>query len=330
MLTEAAMVLAALTAQDPGVDLTTFLDERLGLSDNEVSEVRAGDVVTRKLETVSDREVALVGVVRVDVSRVRFLESFMDVESFLIGESVRRAGKFSSPPVVADLAALGLADEDIQALRDCRIGDCDVKLSAERINEIGALDWSAPENRARLERMGRAWLLEYVEDYLDRGDSALVIYDDRDDPQPLHEGFHALLAESPYVFRYAPELHHYLDAYPSVALGGAHDFLFWTVLDVGLKPITTLTHATVYPWPAGGTPWTVIALKQIYASHYFHAALGLLTLVDAEGGDSVYLVYLDRSLFDTKIGWLRRGAVEGRLEDHLRTMLQEIRERFSG
>lgn len=330
MLTEAAMVLAALTVQDPGMDLTTFLDERLGLSDNEVSQVRAGEVVTRKLEAVSDREVALVGVVRVDVSRDLFLESFMDIESFLIGESVRRAGKFGSPPVVADLAALGLADEDIQALRDCRIGDCDVKLSAERIAEIGALDWSAPENRDRLERMGRAWLVEYVEDYLDRGDSALVIYDDRDNPQPLHEGFHALLAESPYAFRYAPELHHYLDAYPSVALGGAHDFLFWTVLDVGLKPITTLTHATVYPWPAGGTPWTVIALKQIYASHYFHAALGLLTLVDAEGGDSIYLVYLDRSLFDTKIGWLRRGAVEGRLEDHLRTMLQAIQGRFSG
>ncbi len=329
MLTEALM-LSALSIQVPGPAMADFLRDRFGFSDSDVSRVYRGEVVTRKLDSSSDREVALVGVVRVGASRARFVAEFEDVESFMTGEAVVRVGSFGDPPALSDLAALSLSDEDIEALRSCRVGDCDVKLSAERIEQIGSLDWSAPDDRARLERMGRGWLLEYMNDYLRRGNAALVVYDDRDTPQPLHDGFHALLSESQYVLEYAPELHHYLDRYPELLLPEGRDLFFWSVQDVGLKPITTLTHATAFPRSGGGAGVTRIALKQIYASHYFHAALGLMTLVDAaESGESIYLVYLDRALFDTKIGWPRRGAIEGRLEDRLRGRLGEMRGRFA-
>ena len=89
MLTEALM-LSALSIQVPGPAMADFLRDRFGFSDSDVSRVYRGEVVTRKLDSSSDREVALVGVVRVGASRARFVAEFEDVESFMTGEAVVR------------------------------------------------------------------------------------------------------------------------------------------------------------------------------------------------------------------------------------------------
>lgn len=324
-----ALILAAISAQSPSPELSTFLRDRLGFSGSDVSRVERGEVVTRKLDADGNKEVAVVGVVRIDASPERFLERFRDIESFARTPELTQIGRFATLPGPEDLAALRLSDGDYDAMRDCRSRDCDVKLSAARIAELRAMNWEGPEHEGRLEELARSWLVEYVRDYLERGNEALVLYDDRDQPQSLHEGFHALLAESPYVYEYVPELHHYVDEYPNVELPGAEDFLYWAVEDVGLKPITSVTHATIYQRPPGQAPGTLVALKQIYASHYFHAALKLLALVEGADGDGFYLVYLDRSLFDTKIGWLQRGTVEGRLRENLESRLEAIRRQLA-
>lgn len=324
-----ALILAAISTQAPSQELSTFLRDRLGFSGSDVSRVERGEVVTRKLDVNGNKEVTVVGVVRIDATAERFLERFRDIESFARTRELTQIRRFGTPPGPEDLAALRLSDDDYDAMRDCRSRDCDVKLSAARIAELRAMDWEAPEHEDRLEELARSWLLEYVRGYLGRGNEALVLYDDRDQPQSLHEGFHALLAESPYVYEYVPELHHYLDEYPNVELPGAEDFLYWAVEDVGLKPITSVTHATIYQRPSGQSPGTLVALKQIYASHYFHAALKLLALVEGADSDGFYLVYLDRSLFDTKIGWLQRGTVEGRLRENLESRLEAIRRQLA-
>lgn len=177
-------------------------------------------MVTRKLDAESDKEVAVVGVARIEVSQQRFLEAFRDIESFMQGENLVQIGRFRTEPGLDDLAALRLTDDDFDAMRDCRSRDCDVKLSAAKIAELREMDWSARDHAERLAGLSRSWLLGYVLGYLESGNASLVVYDDRDEPQPLHEGFHALLAESPYVFEYVPEFHHYVDEYPSRRLPG--------------------------------------------------------------------------------------------------------------
>lgn len=325
-----ALILAAISTQSPSQELSDFLRDRLRFSNSDISRVERGEVVTRNLDADGNKEVAVVGVVRLEASREQFLERFRDIENFARTPELTQIGRFTSPPGPENLAALTLTDDEFDAMRGCRSRDCDVKLSAARIAELRAMDWEVPGHEDRLADLARSWLLDYVRDYLDRGNEALVIYDDRDQPQPLHDGFHALLAESPYVFEYVPEFHHYLDEYPNVALPGSEDFLYWAVQDVGLKPITSVTHATIYRRTATESPQTLIALKQIYANHYFHAALKLMALVDtADGTDGFYLVYLDRSLFDTKIGWLQRGTVEGRLRESLESRLEAIRQQLA-
>ena len=47
-----------------------------------------------------------------------------------------------------------------------------------------------------------------------------------------------------------PELMAYLNDYPRGRPAGAEDFLYWSVVDFGLKPTIRVNHVIVYPLPA--------------------------------------------------------------------------------
>jgi hypothetical protein len=95
--------------------------------------------------------------------------------------------------------------------------------------------------------------------------------------------------------------------------------------------VTAITHATIYDRPAGKTTRAMIAQKQIYASHYFDARFTLMALVEAAdepNGPDLYLVYVDRSLFDDDLGTINRGLLRRGLTKSLRTKLAALRERL--
>ena len=90
--------------------------------------------------------------------------------------------------------------------------------------------------------------------------------------------------------------------------------------------MSSVTHVSVYVQPGRA----VIASKQLYASHYFDASLGLTAALDQGAGPvhpSMYLVYLNRSRIDLLAGFwggLRRAIVRGRLREGMRKHLVEI------
>jgi hypothetical protein len=61
----------------------------------------------------------------------------------------------------------------------------------------------------------------------------------------------------------------------------------------GLKPLINVTHTMFYK---ASPSVTVIAAKQIWASHYYDGSLGITVLADANPG--TYFVYLNRSRID--------------------------------
>lgn len=288
----------------PRVD--AFLRQRLGFSEGDAREVMEGASVVKKLDGATDEEIALVGVVRLPVSARSATERFSDPTASR--RRVSQGGRFSTPPAAGDLATFRVPSGDRDLLRSCRVGKCVLKLPSSLIDSLGRVDWRTPTADTRAAALWRNWLLDYV-----RGS--------------LHTGFHALLQKSPYLFAYVPVFHHYLDEFPARALPGAKDALYWSTEDVGLRPITTVTHATVYrPDSAAGVA-ALIALKQIYASHYFHAALTLISIIDdpTPEGPGVYVIYLERLLFDKKLGGFIRRNAEGRLRDELQARLRAIR-----
>jgi hypothetical protein len=66
-------------------------------------------------------------------------------------------------------------------------------------------------------------------------------------------------------------------------LPGADSFFYWEKVNFGLKPTIRVNHGVIYRTSSSGNDISVVAIKQLYASHYFHTALDLAVCV----GDSV-------------------------------------------
>ena len=321
-----ALLCAALALQTP-LSVDTFLRDRLGLSERDARGVAEGAVVVKKLDGATDEEIALAGVVRLRLPAKQVVDRFRDLTTAPRSRGAIQGKRFSMPPVARDLATFAVPSQDRALLRSGRVGKCVLKLPSSVIDSLRRIDWRDAAADSLAATLWRAWLLDYVRDYRARGNAALVVYGDAETPLPLHTGFHALLDESPYLFAYVPALHHYLDEFPARSLPGAEDALYWSTEDAGLRPTTTVTHATVYRPDAGTGIDALIAIKLIYASHYFHAGLSLVTVIDdpSPDGSGAYVISLERSLFDTRLGGVVRRTAESKLRDDLRSRLEAMR-----
>ena len=144
------------------------------------------------------------------------------------------------------------------------------------------------------------------------------------------DAFVALLEQSGYLRDYVPELRDYLESFPARRPEGARDVLFWEEDRLPhLRPTLTLSHMVTYSTP-GGSP--LVAIKQIYADHYFEGALELFGAFDAPAtprGPAIYLISVRRYRFDAlpSGGFLNlRGRVRGRLADAVRADLERERQ----
>ncbi|MBZ5637066.1 MAG: hypothetical protein LAO55_28410 [Acidobacteriia bacterium] len=297
-----------------------------GLTADQWNAVDRGDPQARVLETQEKREVAVVGVAHLRATTPCFVAQLQDIENFKKNPAVLRIRKFVKFVAARDLEGFSLEPGDLAALRNCRLGDCNVKLPIAAIERLGRdVDWSRPDYAARAQSIFREELLAYVEDYLNRGNSALIEYRDKNKPVRLEDEFRAVLDARPGLSGLVPELHDYLAKYPSEPLPGVSEFFYWSTESFGLKPVASITHVSIYVQPGRA----VVASKQIYASHYFDASLGLTAALDDPGEASppgMYLVYVNRSRIDFLSGFfggLRRALARGRLRDGMRRNLAE-------
>ena len=322
---------ALLQGPEPPAQLVRFLRESIGLTADQLAAATRGETVVKVLDTRDRRDIAVFGITTVAVSRESYVARVRDARHWLQTPTRNHFGIFSNPAVPADLQAFTVDQRDADEMKDCKPGDCVVKLPATDMRRIHAeIDWSAHDIPALLSAYARRRLLQYVTDYRARGDSAMAIYDDRGNVH-ASDAFAALLAESPYVYQTVPTLQRYLARYPRDTLADASEILFWSV-DVlpHLRPILSVTHQVVFT-PPELPGMTLIAAKQIYADHYFEAALDLMLAVDrptAGGGPGIFLVAVRRFRFDNLPGGILniRGKVVGKLRDQMHKDLEREQE----
>jgi hypothetical protein len=291
-------------------------------------QVENGEIVVK---TVGDhKEVAVVGISRIRASASCFVERFQDIEQFKKSPEVLHVAKLATP-LEPDLSGFELDYADIVALRECRTGGCGVKLSQQLIEMFRReVNWSASDSVAVAQSLVRAEFFKYLESYLAAGNMALMQYDDKAEPVRIEAGFRSLLDARPGLRDFTPEFHSYLAAYPRETLAGVTDFLYWSRENFGVKPVTTITHAVIYRSPGKA----VIASKQLYASHYFEASLGLTFVVDRRDSGSYpesYLLYLNRSKIDLLggfLGGLRRAVLRPRLREGAKKNLAALARRL--
>lgn len=323
----ATTVPSLLTAQVVPAQLEQFLVQTVGLDPDEMRAVASGSAVVRSLESSDRREVALFGVVRIDVPRPFYLSTAVDFRA-LPGDSGRAGfGLFSDPASAADVTAFTLPHDDVEELKRCVPAACKVKLSEGAISALRARLDSASSADAAADAFFRATMVDYVTAYRAHGDSALIVYNDRRDAVAAAEVFDAILSRSPWMYRYAPSLERYLRNYPRGRPSGIEEALFWSQDELpGLRSTLSLKHRVVYTPPESGD-LTLIADKLLYANHYLDGALDLTSVVDQSTG--VYVIRLWRLHFDyLRSGPINvHGKVSGELRDRLEVWLADAKTR---
>ena len=312
-------------------DLLAYLEKDLGFSKQEIGEIDTNVVVKQVCTSDKEREITIVGIVRITVPEDFFVTQFRHIESFMQNDKLQQIGTFSKPPKPDDLAAFQLPPGDFKEIAKCKMGNCKVKVPARTFDNLRGIDWSAEDADERVTDIFRKGAANYLRSYLKNGNSSLMVYADKEKPLALSEGFNILLAQASYIYRYIPELHRYLEEFPHSAPSGVDDFLYWSVEDFGQRPTTTITHATIYKRADEANPVVTIALKQIYTSHYFQARFQLMKLVDSSmvsKEPGIYLVYIDRLLFDENLNWVSRKLISRTVTSHMKSWLAAIRDRL--
>jgi hypothetical protein len=324
----------ALFAQAPLTELQAFLRKQLAFTTPELSALEEGRIIARLPKTAETREVAAFAVMRLDVPEEFFLLKMRDIVNFKKSVNVQQIGKFSDPPRLEDLAGLTLDPAEIDTIRSCRVNKCDFKMSAQHIERFQkAVNWSAPDYRARVTVLAREMLLEYVQNYLQGGNAALGEYKDKSYKLRLADELQSLLQPAPYMYGYGSEFQKYLEDFPNSRPAHVESFIYWSKEKFGLKPVISVTHITVYkPSQAVGID-VLIASKGIYANHYFEASLGLTGFIYSKPPEPsrTYLIYINRSKADALrglFGGLKRSLIGGSLRDGAKKNMESIKEKL--
>lgn len=310
-------------AQQTPTQLAQFLGQSIGLDAAQLAMIERGEAVVKVLETQNKRDVAIFGMITAAAARESYVRHLRDFRQSLRSPARARLGIFSDPVTAADVQAIVVARDDVEDLKKCQPGKCDFKLPATEMQRVRErIAQANGDGEAQVASYARQRLLDYAADYRARGDAAMVVYDDRGNVR-ASDAFADLLAQSPYVYQYAPSLARYLAEYPRRKLDGVSDVLFWSETAAPrMRRTLTVSHLAVYSPPElPGT--TLAAAKQIYANHYFEAGFDLTTVVDrptADGSAGMYLLVLRRFRFDNlpSGGLLNiRGKVIGSLRDQM-------------
>jgi hypothetical protein len=275
------------------------------------------------LRTEDQRDVAVFGMVAVQASTSDVIARAVELHG-VVATPTSPSAAFGDPPAPADVSSVAFDRSEYKALRTCRPGDCDFKLSTSAMRAFNeAVDWSSPNAMAQAQARLRADLLSLVADYRRRGTAAMPTYDDGPGTRSSADAFEAMMAQSARPLAdHAPALQRYLDTYPSGRPAGARDFVYWSEEQRPRTRPTLLVHHVVVYAPPNGTAF--IARKQIYASHYFEGALELQAVVDAVAPGAApvsYLITVRRFRFD----YLPRGIlnIRGRVRSQLVKLMRD-------
>ena len=317
------------------VPLGIFTD--LGLTTQQIAAIDAGRPVAKVLSWGGPSEVYVFAAVHVEGSPETYLEAARDVGRLSGTPGYQGVGEIRDNATVADLSALAFDPDDVKALKNCREGSCDVQLPTTAIQAFhDGVNWSRPDAADQANALARPRVLQLIQAYQRGGNEALGEYRDKDHPARIANQFETMIGRTAALPDVLPELRRYLLEYPDAALAGADSFFYWEKVSFGLKPTIRVNHAVIYRGSAQGRGFGVVAIKQLYATHYFHTALDVSVCVDdgvTGGPHGFYLLTLKGSeqegLTGVKGSILRKAVVDktrSSLESALASIKRSVEE----
>jgi len=309
---------SGIQATDNSAEPNKFFREFVGLNNDQIRQIREGKAVAKILDAPTADQVFVSGSVYINSTPERYLKFASDIDAMRKLPSYLALRKFSDPPQLADLSEFTLDEEDFKQLKNCKAGHCEVQLPTEAMEEFQrSVNWSAPDAADQANHLAQQMALQALLNYKQGGNTALGTYRDKNHPAVVAETFASLLNRSKALPVYLPKLREYLLNYPKAETSDIESQFYWEKVNFGLKPTLRMVQAIVYQGKSPQEPAYAVAVKQLYASHYFETALDLTVCVkDTQHPDhpGFYLITLKGSqqagLTGFKGGIVRKVAVD--------------------
>ena len=311
-------------AQEAAAVFQKVLRDKTPFAESDFTALDQGETVTKLLAVRDKREIAMFGMVRLQAPAEMFLQSFRENLTRKSNPAILEIGSFKNPPSVDDLRGLTIEDRDIEDVKRCVVGDCRIKLSSTMIERLQKeIDWGASNYQVQVAQLLKQMLVEYVRDYLARGDAALIQYDDKPNRIRLADELHELLAASSYDS--LAEAAEAAKGFSKSEAAVVESAFVWSKIKFGLKPVIAINQIMIYKRAPRLGAEILIASKQIYANHYFDSSLALTAFLNFPGPPAKsYLLYENRSRVDGlegPFGKIKRGIIEDRAVSSLEAIL---------
>src|SRR5829696_7634357 len=319
---------SSVVAQASIAEFQKLLQEKANFEQEDFAALQLNQPVVRLSPVNNKREVAISGLVNIQANAEDFLRSYRESLTRKNNAAILESGSFGKDPALSDLQNLTIEAGDIEDLKECIVGECQVKLSAPMIERFRKeINWQAPDYQLSVTNLFKQMLLDYVQDYRSRGEAALIDYNDKRNEVSVAAEQRSLDSASSYVNDFITERQ-------SSDLRLVEDAIVWSKIKFGLKPVVVINHIKIFRRDAGVGPQVLTASKQIYANHYFNAFLALTAFVNVpDANQGAYLVYENRSRADGLEGpfsKIKRGVVEKKALEGLNNILAQSKASLEG
>jgi hypothetical protein len=290
-------------AAQTSAELQKYFSDSIGLSQNQIADIRAGKAVAKVLKSRTPAEVFVFGAIYIRAVPESYVQLASDLDRRRKLPEYLALGKFSNPPQITDLEGFRLDKDDIRALKECRPGHCDVQIPAQSMQDIQqSINWAAPDLEEEVNRLLHQRAIERLQAYQREGNQALGTYHDKENPTDVPKQFEYMLSYARALPKYLPDFHRYLLAYPDSKPAGVEDTFYWTKVKFGLKPTLRVVHIVTMRGRSANEPAYAIAEKQLYSSHYFETALDLTFCVRETDDPKPAGFYLIKALGSEQAG----------------------------
>jgi hypothetical protein len=341
MLTVALVAVIAATPlptfSQSNPDVQTFFRQDIGLSQDQITAIRNGQPVTKTLPSRTPAEVFLFGSVYIHAAPESYVHFARDFDRLRKLPNYLALGVFSNPPQLSDLKDFSFDNDDIQALKSCKPGDCQLQMPASSIEEFHrSIDWSAANVNEQVNQFLQKRALQRLLTYQREGNQALGAYNDKRDAVVVPEQFAYMLSYSKAFPERLPDFYQYLLAYPNAKPANVDDTFYWARVKFGLKPTLRVVQLVTMRGNPNDQVAYAIAEKQLYSSHYFETALELSFCVRGSDDTTKPGFYLITAMGSEQAGLtgpkgsiVRKEAV-GRSVSNLRNALTTIKNTLEG
>jgi len=313
--------------------LDEFLQEYPKLNAEQIHSVHSGKAVAVVIDSPTPDEVFVFGTVYIDAAPESYLQLANDFAELRKLPSYLAVQPFSNPPQPSDLDGFTMDADDLKELKNCKPGHCEIQLPSEAMEFQKSINWSAADAESQANRLAQQMAIQALQAYQKGGNAALGVYRDKNHPADVADTFEALLHRLKSLPVYLPDLNHVLLEYPDVDPANAPSEFYWEKVNFGLKPTLRIVQQIVYRGGTPADPVYAVALKQLFASHYFQSALDLTVCVKDAAHPNEHGFYLitvkasqQAGLTGLKGGIVRKVAV-GKTRSSLEHGLTAIKQR---